>query len=63
MVVNIGAFLGKTFAAPIRINIGIKQINYFSGIMTFLALVIVYFFYKNFNNTGGGRLWAPWLLR
>ncbi|MEN8153100.1 MAG: MFS transporter [Acidobacteriota bacterium] len=65
MVVNIGAFLGKTFAAPIRINIGIKEINFFSGIMTFLALITVYFFYNNFNNAGEGKsmkeTWAAFI--
>lgn len=55
MVVNIGAFLGKTFAAPLRINVGIKSINFFSGIMTFLALIVVYFFYRNFNSVGEGK--------
>lgn len=55
MVVNIGAFLGKTFAAPLRINIGITSINFFSGFMTFLALIVVYFFYRNFNSVGEGK--------
>ena len=55
MVVNIGAFLGKTFAAPIRINIGLKAINFFSGTMTILALVTVYFFYKNALDSGKGK--------
>ncbi len=55
MVVNIGAFLGKTFAAPIRINIGLKAINFFSGTMTILALITVYFFYKNAIDSGKGK--------
>lgn len=55
MVVNIGAFLGKTFAAPMRINIGIKSINFFSATMTILALIVVYFFYKNSNQRGEGK--------
>lgn len=55
MVVNIGAFLGKTFAAPLRINVGIKSINFFSGVMTILALITVYFFYRNFNSAGEGK--------
>jgi len=55
MVVNIGAFLGKTFAAPMRINIGIKSINFFSATMTVIALVVVYFFYKNSNQRGEGK--------
>ncbi len=55
MVVNVGAFLGKTFAAPIRINIGIKQINFFSALMTVLALIVVYIFYKNTDRRGEGK--------
>ncbi|MCK5222712.1 MAG: MFS transporter, partial [Candidatus Aminicenantes bacterium] len=55
MVVNIGAFLGKTFAAPMRINIGIKSINFFSATMTIIALIVVYFFYKNSNHSGEGK--------
>ncbi len=55
MVVNIGAFLGKTFAAPMRINIGLKSINFFSATMTILALIVVYFFYKNSEQRGEGK--------
>lgn len=55
MVVNIGAFLGKTFAAPIRINIGLESVNFFSGTMTLLALLTVYFFYKNYEKRGEGK--------
>jgi dipeptide/tripeptide permease len=48
-IVNIGAFLGKTFAYPVRISIGITSINFFASIMTFIALVTVYFFFKNID--------------
>ena len=46
-IVNIGAFLGKTFAFPLRINLGLKSINYYSALMTFVALIVVFIIYKN----------------
>jgi len=55
MVVNIGAFLGKTFAAPMRIHLGIQTINFFAATMTLLALITVYFFYKNHESRGEGK--------
>src|SRR3972149_624542 len=45
-LVNVGAFLGKTFAYPLRLEWGLISINYYAAFMTFLALVTVYFFYK-----------------
>lgn len=46
-IVNIGAFLGKTFAFPLRINLGLQSINYYSALMTFVALIVVFIIYKN----------------
>jgi dipeptide/tripeptide permease len=46
-IVNIGAFLGKTFAFPLRINLGLQSINYYSALMTFAALIVVFIIYKN----------------
>jgi len=54
-IVNVGAFLGKTFAYPIRIELGLTAINYFSAIMSFVALVVVILFYKNVNSQGEGK--------
>lgn len=54
-MVNVGSFLGKTFAYPLRINWGLESINYYAAVMTFLALVVVYFFYKNVNIDGEGK--------
>jgi dipeptide/tripeptide permease len=54
-IVNVGAFLGKTFAYPLRIKWGLLSINYYAAFMTFLALLIVYFFYKNVNIDGKGK--------
>jgi dipeptide/tripeptide permease len=54
-IVNVGAFLGKTFAYPLRIEWGLTAINFFSALMTFIALVVVFFFYKNVNTAGEGK--------
>lgn len=48
-IVNVGAFLGKTFAFPLRIYLGLQSINFYSAFMTFIALVIVYLIYKNLD--------------
>ncbi|HOP49914.1 MAG TPA: MFS transporter [Ignavibacteriales bacterium] len=55
LMVNIGAFLGKTFAYPLRLDYGITTVNIFSGIMSFLALIIVYFFYSNLQKGDNGK--------
>lgn len=54
-MVNIGAFLGKTFAYPLRINLGLESINFYSALMTFIALIVVAVFYKNANSAGEGK--------
>ncbi len=54
-IVNVGAFSGKTFAYPLRINLGLESINYFAAAMTFIALIVVYFFYKNVDIHGEGK--------
>ncbi len=54
-MVNIGAFLGKTFAYPLRIQLGVEYINLYSALMTFIALVIVFFLYKNVDTVTGGK--------
>lgn len=48
-IVNIGAFLGKTFAFPLRIYLGLQSINFYSALMTFIALIVVFFIYKNLD--------------
>ena len=61
-IVNVGAFLGKTFAYPLRIEWGLTSINFFSALMSFIALIVVIFFYKNVNSQGEGKsleeVWA-----
>lgn len=54
-IVNVGAFLGKTFAYPLRIEWGLTSINFFSALMSFIALVVVFLFYKNISTTGEGK--------
>lgn len=58
MMVNIGAFTGKTIIDPLRGMIGEKAyiyINYFSGSMTLVALVAVYFLYQSAHTAGEGK--------
>ena len=54
-IVNVGAFLGKTFAYPLRLDWGLTSINFFSALMSFIALVVVFFFYRNVTTTGEGK--------
>lgn len=41
MVVNIGSFTGKTIVAPIRIQMGVENVPFFSAGAALLALIIV----------------------
>lgn len=54
-MVNVGSFLGKTFAYPLRLEWGVESINYYSAAMTFIALIVVIFFYKSANVEGEGK--------
>jgi len=54
-MVNVGAFLGKSFAYPIRIYLGLEWINFYAAGMTFLALIVVYVFYRNVDIHGEGK--------
>jgi dipeptide/tripeptide permease len=54
-MVNVGAFLGKTFAYPIRLELGLEAINYYAAIMSAIALITVFFFYRNVSTAGEGR--------
>ena len=55
MMVNIGAFLGKTVAKPLRLELGLRYINFYAAGMAFVALVIVYLLYKDIDTTGKGK--------
>lgn len=57
-MVNIGSFSGKTIVKPLREamgNEGLINLNYFSATMTFLALIAIWFFYKNVQSSGEGK--------
>lgn len=61
MMVNIGAFLGKTVVDPLRRSMGdqgLVYLNYFSASMTLAALVSVYFLYKSTQTEGKGKSFA-----
>lgn len=58
MMVNIGAFTGKTVVDPLRRSMGdqgLVYLNYFSAVMTLLALIAVYLFYKSVKTEGKGK--------
>ncbi len=58
MMVNIGAFSGKTIVKPLRAamgDMGLVYINYFSTGMTILALIMIIFFYKSAKHDGEGK--------
>ncbi|RIH63702.1 MFS transporter [Mariniphaga sediminis] len=57
-MVNIGAFSGKTMVKPLREmmgNTGLIWINYFSAIMTLVALIIVFMMYTSHQHQGEGK--------
>lgn len=54
-MVNVGSFLGKTFAFPIRLEWGIEYINFYSAAMTGIALVLVVLFYRTSHIEGEGK--------
>ncbi len=45
MVVNIGSFTGKTIVAPIRIDLGVDKVPFFSAGAALLALILVALIY------------------
>jgi len=58
MMVNIGAFSGKTIVKPLRASMGdmgLVYINYFSTAMTVLALIMIIFFYQSTKQDGEGK--------
>jgi dipeptide/tripeptide permease len=54
-VVNIGAFFGKSVAKPLRTELGLKYINFYSAAMAVIAFVLVIFLYKNLDSEGMGK--------
>ncbi len=58
MMINIGAFTGKTVVDPLRKTLGdngLVYLNFFSAFMTLLALVTVYFLYRSAQTQGQGK--------
>lgn len=58
MIVNFGAFTGKTVIDPLRDSLGNQAyiyINYFSAAMTFFALVAVALLYRSAHTAGEGK--------
>jgi len=54
-VVNIGAFMGKTVAKPLRVSFGLEYINYYAALMAFVALIITILYFKNVDYHGVGK--------
>jgi dipeptide/tripeptide permease len=54
-MVNVGSFSGKSIAYPLRLNLGLESINYFSAILSIVAVVVVFFFYRNISAEGEGK--------
>ncbi len=46
MVVNIGSFTGKTIVAPIRIQLGVQNVPYFSAAAALVGLLVVALLYR-----------------
>jgi len=58
MMVNIGAFSGKTLVKPLRESmgdLGLINLNYFAAGMTLLAFILIMLFYKSTKNIGEGK--------
>lgn len=58
MMVNIGAFTGKTVVDPLRKSmgdLGLVYLNFFAASMTLLAFIGVFFMYKSVKTEGQGK--------
>ncbi|WP_372775761.1 MFS transporter [Mangrovibacterium sp.] len=58
MMVNIGAFIGKTVVDPLRKSmgdLGLVYLNFFAATMTGIALIAVFFLYKSTQTEGEGK--------
>lgn len=61
MMVNIGAFIGKTVVDPLRKSLGdqgLVYLNFFSAGMTLAAFITVFFLYKSVKTEGQGKSFA-----
>jgi dipeptide/tripeptide permease len=50
MMVNIGSFTGKTIAAPVRLQLGVQNVPYFSAAAALIALLVVAVLYRPSEN-------------
>jgi dipeptide/tripeptide permease len=58
MMVNVGAFSGKTIVKPLREsmgNLGLVNLNYYAAGMTFIALILIILMYKSTKHEGEGK--------
>ena len=58
MMVNIGAFSGKTVVKPLRESmgdLGLINLNYFAASMTLVAFISILFFFKNAESNTEGK--------
>ncbi len=54
-IVNIGAFLGKTFAEPLRTTLGLEYVAFYSAIMGLMGMAVVLLFFHGVDTTGEGK--------
>jgi len=54
-VVNIGAFLGKSLAYPLRTQLGLEWVSYYSAAMAACGLIVVVILYRSGDATGEGK--------
>lgn len=57
-MVNLGAFSGQVIVEPLRRAMGdngLIVLNYFAALMTLLALLAIWFFYKSSHHAGEGK--------
>ncbi len=54
-IVNIGAFLGKTFAEPLRTTLGLEYVAFYSSVMSLLGMIVVILFFRGVDSTGEGK--------
>ncbi len=55
MMVNIGAFSGKTIAKPLRTELGLEYINFYAALMALVAMIIVIIYYRDIDTAGKGK--------
>jgi dipeptide/tripeptide permease len=54
-VVNIGAFVGKALAKPLRTELGLEYVSFYSAAMAACGLAVVVLFYRGVDTKGEGK--------